>query len=89
MTPSTFPFLAIAKKYAVNYGDVCIYADKEGNVVQFRAASARLHQHPNWNLLISEINLARAVQAAIRRGEIDWLTGERGPALSFEARTEP
>ncbi|CDX26730.1 hypothetical protein MPL3356_60520 [Mesorhizobium plurifarium] len=75
--PTTFPFLAIAKKYNVDYGDVLIYADKEGRPQQFRRASARLHRHPYWNLLISEINRAQAEQAAIRRGEIDWLTGER------------
>lgn len=77
MKPESYPFLRIANKYNVDYGAVLIYADRGGNLEQFKRASAKLHNSCHeWNFLISEINRARSIQDRIKNGEIDWQTGE-------------
>lgn len=85
MRPSTFPFLAIAKRYGVDYGDVLIYADlgrsgpsRDG--MKFVEVADRLDkQLRNPHRMDCKVDIANALSEflAIQRGEIDWLTGER------------
>lgn len=72
--PESYPFLRIAKRYGVDYGDVLALADL--NTPGFMQSLERIEQHPKSNYIISDIKLCRAYQASIRDGRIDWQTGE-------------
>lgn len=66
MKPESYPFLRIAKKYSVDYGDVLMMADK-----------AKTGRVPSSSFsFYADIVNATEIQQAIRDNEIDWQTGE-------------
>jgi hypothetical protein len=82
MKPASYPFLAIAKKYGLDYGDVLIYADihYNGNVPNTTEWACRAVDNvsaiePDYAAVqdvLSALEEFRAIQAGLR----DWLTGE-------------
>lgn len=85
--PVSYPFLAIAKQFGLDYGDVLLVADMwrhpaQRNDVE-READKRLylaihrHHSPRDIVRIEKlISGSNAQFKAIQAGEIDWLTGE-------------
>lgn len=86
--PQSYPFMQIAKRYGLDYGDVLTVADMWRHPAERsdreRAADKRLattlwlrHTSEKVILLIERlITEANHEFAAIQSGEIDWNTGE-------------
>ena len=77
MKPEAFPFLRIAKRFNLDYGEVLETADwiKNGGHLAL-STWIRTGEAPH------ELHEASAIQQSIRDGEIDWITGERNAANS-------
>lgn len=88
MKPASYPFLAIARKYGLDYGDVLIYADihKRPNLVStywvFQAIDNVSAVEPDYAAAQAIVD-ANAEFAAIQAGKIDYETGEP-PLLAAE-----
>lgn len=70
MKPASYPFMNIAKKYNYAYGDVV-------SIVEIIRNSGNVPK--KWRVrAIAFMEICRAIdeQELIRRGVIDWLTGE-------------
>lgn len=85
MKPASYPFLAIAKKYGVDYGDVLLLADmwrlsNEGvhpDNAWWRDAMDRVGKAVKWSDdFRNEVQDANETFRCIQAGGIDWLTGE-------------
>lgn len=86
--PQSYPFLAIARKYGLDYGDVLTIADMWRHPAERsdreRAADKRLAitlwlRHTSERTIFKiemEIRNANIQFAAIQAGKIDWNTGE-------------
>lgn len=72
--PEAYPFLRIAKEFGVDYGDVLIAADYSLHSRHHHDTSRAVNALPIAAL--HEIGGAAIEQKRIRRGEIDWQTGE-------------
>lgn len=83
--PEAYPFMRIARLYGAAYGDVLLVADRLGDrhtqrgeaTPHHRAASERICAHAWSDEILVDIEEAVQEQDAIRRGDIDWRTGER------------
>jgi hypothetical protein len=84
--PQSYPFLAIAKRYNLDYGDVLLVADMWRHPAQRnnneRGADKRLFMAlidaPDGVIAMVEVDISQANAdfKAIQKGEIDWNTGE-------------
>jgi hypothetical protein len=84
--PQSYPFLAIAKKYGLDYGDVLLVAD----MWRHPANRSENEREADKRLFVACIKLSKQTVAKIERdistantefrriqaGEIYWLTGE-------------
>jgi hypothetical protein len=87
--PQSYPFLAIAKRYGVDYGDVLLVAD----MWRHPANRSENEREADKRLFVACLKLPKQTVAKIERdistantefrriqaGEIDWLTGELNP----------
>lgn len=83
MKPASYPFLALARKYGYPYGDVLSAAGElRRNHGYFDPDGPNAH----WirrGIAAREVFRAFVEQDAIRRGAIDWQTGEPVPVDVF------
>ena len=74
MKPASFPFLAIARRYGLEYTDALKCAQQLRTWGRF--------EYPRWLSMADRDDFARDLWdahcefGAIQRGEIDWMTGE-------------
>lgn len=84
--PASYPFMAIAKKYGLDYGDVLLLADSERHSYAGRDyrnvriceshAYFRHYKKPEFQWIYSDIELANVDFRRIQAGEYDWDKGE-------------
>lgn len=80
--PASYPFLAIARKYGLDYGDVLIYADihNNGNIAPrtfwYEQAINNVSAIESDYAAVQDIFNALEQFRAIQAGLIDWNTGE-------------
>lgn len=83
--PKSYPFLEIARKYDVPYGDVLLVADfwdprnKMNANPHQEAAINRSYKIAGWSEIVGDICEAINEQKLIRDGVIDWRTGAERP----------
>jgi len=77
--PQSYPFLAIAKRYRLDYGDVLKVADhwrRNLQGIESERTTPSLHNALLWpHEALGEITFANADFRAIQAGRIDWQTG--------------
>lgn len=71
--PESYPFLRIARRHSVDYGDVLNHAQFCKGAPAYRRA-----RFPLGSKIDNEVQEATNIQRQIRAGLIDWDTGERG-----------
>lgn len=81
MKPASFPYLAIAKRFAVPYGTVLIYADicRGSDIDKRIAAQAAMSRRlgTDYQMFAEAVRTAIMTFIFIQEGRIDWMTGER------------
>lgn len=70
MKPQSYPFLAIAKKYNVDYSDVLKHADR----ILYRRGD---YTFSIFSEIERDIIICAAEFRQIRNNRIDWMTGEK------------
>lgn len=78
--PQSYPFLAIANRYRIPYGEVLMVADhwrKRIKGLESDRTTFALHNALLWpHEALEDITNANAEFAAIQAGKTDWQTGE-------------